>query len=35
VPLYIYIAPGAEPKVLPQLLTESIVLAAMETKPAL
>lgn len=35
VPLYIYVPPGGEPKVLPQLLTESIVLAAMDSKPAL
>ena len=33
VPLYLYYAPGAsEPKILPQILTEDIVLAAL--KPA-
>ncbi len=30
VPLYVYYAPDAEPKVLPQVLTESIVLDALE-----
>ena len=29
VPLYLYVPPGAEPRVLPQLLTEATVLAAM------
>jgi thiol:disulfide interchange protein DsbD len=29
VPIYVYYPPGGEPRVLPQLLTESIVLAAL------
>ncbi len=34
VPLYLYYAPGADkPAVLPQLLTESTVLAALDTRP--
>jgi thiol:disulfide interchange protein DsbD len=34
VPLYLYYAPGAEkPSVLPQLLTESTVMAALDAKP--
>jgi len=34
VPLYLYYAPGAaKPAVLPQLLTESTVMAALDAKP--